>query len=151
MVVINYGGILRRKVRYEFQMPWGENERIGKEKNGNECNENERICNVRKVFKKNGNTSIEIENEGIENKRFENESFEIDSFEIEGLDNKIFEEKRRYIERSEKDRGEKEWNDLQTKVFKNHIKEILLRVLLENQEITQWQYEESLKRLKKGG
>ncbi|MDF2804211.1 MAG: hypothetical protein K0S61_4116 [Anaerocolumna sp.] len=112
MVVINYGGILRRKVRYEFQMPWGE---------------------------------------GIENKRFENESFEIDSFEIEGLDNKIFEEKRRYIERSEKDRGEKEWNDLQTKVFKNHIKEILLRVLLENQEITQWQYEESLKRLKKGG
>lgn len=44
---------------------------------------------------------------------------------------------------------EKEGTKLQSKAFKKHIKEILLLVLLENQEINQWQYEESLKRLKK--
>lgn len=37
------------------------------------------------------------------------------------------------------------------KEFRNHIKESLLKVLLENQKINRWQYEESIKQLKKGG
>lgn len=45
----------------------------------------------------------------------------------------------------------KESEKLQNKEFQNHIKEALLQVLLEQQKISRWQYEESLKQLRKGG
>ncbi len=42
-------------------------------------------------------------------------------------------------------------NKSQSRDFKIYIKEVLLKVLIDEQAITQWQYEECLKQLKKGG